>query len=676
MTIAKPVPVETGLWTLYVDNCPMGQSLRHHPTDNPDVRVMSRDNPDEPVGYETLQKVYCDRKVTNPQTQVCFYRVQAVNQWLMDRRIVRNDATGDTTITQMLVDALHIRTGVFCFEALENLLVRSKSTVSDDAGTSYKIRKGSLVSVDAIQETSSDPGNGPFLRLSDGSGWLFTHKNGVPMMKQVHVQPGLWELQVLPTSEGLTMQTNPGVVNSEKDPSPNPPFFAPNTMLQADYRIRIMHPSCTNEKKSIIYYRIQGTQGWIPDHQADTSCLTIMTEDLDTMASLNPTPKSGWSPDFVRGVACTIGHLQETEFFDSPSNPVLVFRSISAPSPRACAGRTSLDNSDGNGIPDGIRKVVYCGTRTVGILYDDQKIWYRTCEDMELYDHLRKDAVEILSIQNSGSDPSNNSQTADLDTSSQGDAEMDRVALEEKLRAELLALDKEIESAEAKRISLARQVFSFDQVRIGAAQAMREMTEKRRKAFEALSSDEEERRDDAEQRDEPENTDTDATNLVDVTSTESTASTLITELQPKSTKSSRRKLLGKKSSDTRSRDRSKYSGQSKHNNNNGSQGGRMSLSERFGSPRSRGRATSAERESFRNRIDQLLKLRSHENEFLDEDNEGRTGIVRSMPSPEAGDISFEEEPNSTLFSGSYEDDDDEDDDGSTTSSGTSAEYSY
>lgn len=57
--------------------------------------------------------------------------------------------------------------------------VRSSPNVGDDNRTGANFAHGDLVSVDLIRP-SRHPGsaNGPFLRLSDGSGWIFAKKHG------------------------------------------------------------------------------------------------------------------------------------------------------------------------------------------------------------------------------------------------------------------------------------------------------------------------------------------------------------------------------------------------------------------------------------------------------------------------------------------------------------------
>lgn len=66
-----------------------------------------------------------------------------------------------------------------------------------------------LVSVDYIRKSRYKHGNGPFLRLSDGSGWLFEHKKNERVMKQVPVQDGLWIMYADNYPVGINLRRHP-----------------------------------------------------------------------------------------------------------------------------------------------------------------------------------------------------------------------------------------------------------------------------------------------------------------------------------------------------------------------------------------------------------------------------------------------------------------------------------
>lgn len=62
--------------------------------------------------------------------------------------------------------------GTFVYEVLANVVtVRSHSTSGDQFRSDVRFVKGDLVAVDLVRP-SRVPSEGPYLRLSDGSGWL------------------------------------------------------------------------------------------------------------------------------------------------------------------------------------------------------------------------------------------------------------------------------------------------------------------------------------------------------------------------------------------------------------------------------------------------------------------------------------------------------------------------
>jgi hypothetical protein len=76
--------------------------------------------------------------------------------------------------------------------------VRSMPSIGRDCVTNTTFRPGALISVDLIKDEDVDATNssGPFLRLSDNSGWLFEYKKGVRLMRPIPVHDGLWTFYV------------------------------------------------------------------------------------------------------------------------------------------------------------------------------------------------------------------------------------------------------------------------------------------------------------------------------------------------------------------------------------------------------------------------------------------------------------------------------------------------
>jgi hypothetical protein len=793
VALVRRVPVEAGLWTLHVDNCPLGQSLRHHPLDSPHTIVRrsdyveptvtaaksrheddgdeaggtSRDDPqgeeqqDHPtVFYETMQKVYCDRKVVSPATLVAFYRVQGANKWLMDRRLARSPDAGAVAagrapavlLTPMLVDASFVRTGTFCFQAVQNLLVRSRGTVGDGAGTPHKVKKGSLVSVDTIRE-GPDKLNGPFLRLSDGSGWLFVQKNGATMMRQIPVQPGAWELEVLapPGGGGLALQRHPvegggpeGRGDGDDASSYLRHTFPAGSVVQATARVRVLNPGhdstfhepfAEDQPHSFVFYKVYGTRGWLADrHRSGKRALKVLTEDAETMASLGSEGRGGgahgddggdggcggWTVDYVRGVASTVPNLREVHCAPGSCNPVLEFKMGLMSSPRAAASED-----------DGIRRVVCCATRTVGILFEPRRRlgqgqeedeaedrndrgdgddadaasageplaparWYRHCTAKDLREHLRMDAVEIMMSPGADDDdddddgvPANGGKK-----SVKAPLEADRASsrAEEALRRELLALDAKIERASAQRAEMIEKLRGYDRRRFEEAQEMRELMDERREAYRTPPTEKrEDPKDGVTEKDakpldvltgggagaEARNSEPNPAHLPRSTSADDASESSTESIADSKWKKSRCRsadaasplLPSALSTSPRSRrvqhctsaDRVTWKDESSNNSSSrprraGKAAGDKSCARRPSSP---------ERESFRNRIEGLLLMRSAEAEPRDRSGGGgaASSILRILSG--SNDDDDEEEDSNTLVSGSGQSYESTTDEGST-----------
>ena len=84
---------------------------------------------------------------------------------------------------------------VYQITADAGVAVRTALNVGDEQHhkTNLSFENDDLVSVDLIRPSRVDGStNGPFLRLSDNSGWIFENKYGAVMAKRLPVDKGLW----------------------------------------------------------------------------------------------------------------------------------------------------------------------------------------------------------------------------------------------------------------------------------------------------------------------------------------------------------------------------------------------------------------------------------------------------------------------------------------------------
>ena len=434
--VMKRLNVDTGLWAFYVDNVPHGQTLRSNPCDDD-----SHDARFDKVAYQPMQKIYCDKRVKHPITGVTYYQVQGTRGWVVDRCVVANASSS----TRMLCDECDIQIGLFTFRAISDQIIRTRPSIRDEYFTPWSIKKGDFVAVNAIRDVddesadaaevidlSTEPSdespskqsdtvstqmdtkrlnksgnaNGPFLRLSDGSGWIFQTKNHIKMMEPMPMQIGIWRLRVV-NGNDLHLRRQPIIEENDGKPAlwETDDSFQKGRIVVCDRRIAIgshahshtlaTNPQSQNERTDSCppssaespaessrddgcsFYRVVGTQGWLCDRQDGKIMMELLAPSnspilddpfSDRGGQLSAANKDGWSPDFVRGIASTVEGMKEVSI--NPEKSCMSFR----PSV----------------IVDKIRIDVYYGARTVGIAkhhgdHGKTQIFWRGCTPSLLY---------------------------------------------------------------------------------------------------------------------------------------------------------------------------------------------------------------------------------------------------------------------------------------------------
>lgn len=189
---------------------------------------------------------------------------------------------------------------IYMVDSPAGIGIRCFPTTDDKAKTGRSFNYKDLVSVDKVVESScimqhgtpietnkthrtkainnekSDNKkilqNGPFVRLSDDSGWIFESKDGRQILKPVPVVNGLWTFYTYNPPQGhyprwhpidrddmrmLKQESNSTGIKIEED---DYIVYWPTQKLHCDRRV--IHP-ITN----VCFYRIQGTRGWIYDRK-------------------------------------------------------------------------------------------------------------------------------------------------------------------------------------------------------------------------------------------------------------------------------------------------------------------------------------------------------------------------------------------------------------------------
>lgn len=407
----KRMPVEVGLWTFYGDNYPAGIGLRNHPIDQlhngskAELHLKPRDV------ILPMQKVYCDRKVT-AENGIHFYRVQGVvNAWVFDRRKKDNG-----TMSTMLLPESKIRIGLFAYRVLQRLAVRKHPDVSEEAKSSMSIGPDKIVVADAIRESSHDTGHGPFLRLLDGSGWLFEHKSNERMMEKVSIERGQWRLRVV-NSVGIWLRKQP--IDE---------FLKYGNQYMKDQEVtcdqKIAYPTGVN------FYRVAGTAGWVFDKRGSDTMLEMISSTDNKLLAQPSSGISAWSLDFIRGVATSIDGLHEV----------------------SCNAQSHVISFCKN---DSIRINVYYTTRTVGTAIDHPhqgktQLFRRDCSGSELAEIFKNPRIHTgrgYQTKRARLNPSD--EYSDLGA---------EIGAEEDIRSSLMECDQQVQDIMERRTTLLQTI--------------------------------------------------------------------------------------------------------------------------------------------------------------------------------------------------------------------------
>ncbi len=439
--VMERLTVATGLWVMYADNCNVGIGLHCHPFDNSPQM-------DPAVTYLPMQKIYCDRRVVCPTSGVKAYRVQGTEGWVFDKRI-RNDGSVDS----MLLPESSVKRGLFVYELLVPIGIRSEPSTCDESRTQLSIKTNELVACDVIRQSPSVDGNGPFVRLTDGSGWLFERKKGEfdAFLRSIPIETGCWTLKVLNDPAGIILRRQP-IDNSMKYDR----VFAPGEQVKCDRKVR-----ATN---GTIFYRVEQTDGWVFDKRENRDMMELLYETKnENLLSSSVHGNHVWDLGFLRGIAFA---NSLTEISCNAESRVISFQS-----------------------EDGTRINVYYTTRTIGTALDyysaqgKVQIFRRNCSDEELLSIIRDPGIRI------GKEyQRKRSRNSDfiMPTHTQHGMGVVLEEEEEERRTALVDIDKKIEELEKKRTGMKKALKKHDDKR---AQVAKHYEDKRLELKEAAAAE-------------------------------------------------------------------------------------------------------------------------------------------------------------------------------------------
>jgi len=346
----------------------------------------------------------------------------------------------------MTTDESMVQTGDFVYECIgkKRIGIRETPEVGDNNRTNLSLEQGDLISANVIRKSPFPHGNGPFLRLSDGSGWLFENKYNEQLMKRLSVRKGYWELKV----------TNPPGLALRRQPR-DELTLRMDTKYPAGTIVRCTH--MTQASSGVKFYRVKGIDGWVFDKREGEPMLVLLSGQSSPRNELNfsneGSSSNRWSPDFVRGIAAAVTGIREISL--NEQSRVISFASAES---------------------DDVRINVYYTTRTIGsaLAHPYQgatQLFRRNCTTEELknifenprahtgkgYKRRRSDSFALA--------PSEYIQTP------YGQGLL--ADQESELRNELLELDEEIDSMITKRKRVLKRIRDVDLERAEEANEMK-----------------------------------------------------------------------------------------------------------------------------------------------------------------------------------------------------------
>ncbi len=381
----------------------------------------------------------------------------ASHGWVFDRTRAPMDTIESSRNERrcLIDDDLVLLNQYAIYQALTDDLfiqVRTDITYNSQRADELRIKKGDMVVVTVIRHSPDfeQHGNGPFLYLADGSGWLYENRNHHQVMQVVPFVTGNWECMVRSNSANVHLARHP--IDAQEGFLAKKIAFPPESLIQCDKKV-------TNEDTGVSFYRVIGSEGWVADHVSEKQTLEILSCTSAHATQTRDSSVKGWTADFVRGILATEPSYQETNF--EPASCVMTFD---------CTGEKAG------------RLNVFLKTQTVGFIslsslpghMDAFKLQKckRNCSARELLQIIQRCSIEEEQVDNYYSYEEEKKEIDAIDiVSSQFHEDTipyqdnnDREK-EEEFRHQLLVCDGEISYLKSKRRSLLRQLTFFDEER-------------------------------------------------------------------------------------------------------------------------------------------------------------------------------------------------------------------
>jgi len=142
-----------------------------------------------------------------------------------------------------------------------------------------------------------------FLRLADGSGWIFENLRSKQLMEEVPIQTGSWTLRALNHPDGIALRRQP-IDDAARQETLELDFktitcFNTGSLITCDRKIE------SSSENGAHLYRVKDHDGWVFDKCGKTAMLELFSENAQDI---------GWDVNFVRRIASKIGGVEEIYF--------------------------------------------------------------------------------------------------------------------------------------------------------------------------------------------------------------------------------------------------------------------------------------------------------------------------------------------------------------------------
>lgn len=415
--------------------------MQDHPIDRLDVECASATH------FLPMQKVFCDKKVKSPLHRgINYYRVQGSNGWLVDKRRRNN---GSYVYDTMLLPEEKVRTGLFAYKCLDNVFViRKEKKVCEDYHPPIIIECGQFISVDAVRQASFGKKEGPYLRLTDGSGWALEKRDSEQIFEEIRVQTGKWRFKIT-NDIGIRLRRQP--IASKKMICQSEKLYECDSIIECDRKIRSLPRGKPN------FYRVKDTDGWVFDTCDGNVMMKLVSSratSSDTTVEMKTDPFNEWSPEFVRGITVGVDCVEEL----------------------ACDhDRCVISFMKRNRNYDKCRAKIniYYSIKAVGVITDSslqggKEILHKNCNSKELFEFL---CDPILQIRNRVERARNKEERQN---NIEKNTDFPRATKEEKvIRQSLLKCQQSMEKLRQQETELLKAVYSLDQQRFIQAQKMK-----------------------------------------------------------------------------------------------------------------------------------------------------------------------------------------------------------